>query len=224
MTDSQYQIGFVQIGIGSVLSQHTLHVPPNQREYYEVYDRVQKQARGASLSLKLLTSLETGAADYAALLNPDHEKWNDYPLSTRRAIQTLCLLRLPKPMRPLMLSVVRAMTPQEADRAFRMLVSLSVRYLIVGGMRSGSVEETLAAAAHNTSEGKITTSKELVAFLGKVVPPDARFRKEFEVASVSAAHLVLRFISSATYSVRRRASGSPLATPACASGHGGHLS
>ncbi len=46
----------------------------------EIYERVQKQAKGPSLSLKLLTSLETGAADYVALLNLMHEKWNDYPL------------------------------------------------------------------------------------------------------------------------------------------------
>lgn len=73
---------------------------------YEVYERVQKNARGVILSLQLLTRLETGAADYSSLLNGDHEKWNDYPLSTRRAIQTLLLLKLPGPMRPLMLSIV----------------------------------------------------------------------------------------------------------------------
>ena len=37
----------------------------------EIYERVQKQAKGSSLSLTLLTSLEAGAGDYAALLNSD---------------------------------------------------------------------------------------------------------------------------------------------------------
>lgn len=162
----------------------------------DVYEQVQKHSKGTSLSLQMLTRLETGAADYAALLNADHETWNEYPATTRRAVKTLLVLRSPKPMRPLMLAIVRGLSEKETDKAFRLLVSLSVRYLIVGGMRTGTVEETLAAAAHNLSEGKITTAVELAQFLQKVTPNDSRFVESFKIATVSGPHFARYYLRS----------------------------
>lgn len=72
----------------------------------DVYETVQRNAKGSSSSIQFMTNLETGASDYAAMLNPEHEKWNRYSTSTRRAIRTLILLKM-RPMRPLILSVIR---------------------------------------------------------------------------------------------------------------------
>ena len=83
----------------------------------EVYETVQKWARGRTQALSFLSSLENGASDYAAILNHEHDKWNSYPLSTHRAISALTLVRM-RPMRPLMLSVARGFSEQEADVAF----------------------------------------------------------------------------------------------------------
>src|SRR5579862_8899189 len=79
----------------------------------DVYEVVQRNAKGPTSSLNFLRRIELGASDYAAMLNAEHEKWNSYPTTTRRAIQALILLKV-RPARPLMLSVIREFDPKEA--------------------------------------------------------------------------------------------------------------
>jgi hypothetical protein len=167
----------------------------------QVYEVVQRYAKGTTTSLSLLRSLELGASDYVALSNTEHEKWNAYPTTTRRAIQTIILLRM-TPMRPLMLSIVRHLNPKEADRALRMLVNLSVRFLIVGGARSGAGEEAFAAAAKGITDGAITDSPGLLAALTKVGPADVEFEDAFRVATVSQITLARYYLRSLELTVK----------------------
>ncbi len=159
----------------------------------DIYDRVERNARGIIPAVEMLGRLESAASDFVALQNPDHEKWNAYAASTRRAIQTLVQLR-PKPARPLLLAIARSMEPAEADRSFRLLVSASVRLLIVGGARSGSVEQALASSAKEVSDRKTKTAKDLRSALGKIIPNDAEFEREFSTATVSQAYLARYYL------------------------------
>ncbi len=167
------------------------------------YEIVQRNAKGAASSIQFMTKLEVGAADYAAILNPEHEKWNQYVPSTRRAIQTLIVLRM-RPIRPIMLSISRSFETKEADKAFRLLVNLSVRFLIAGGARTGTVEQTLAATAQGISDGTITTAKQLLEALDKVVPKDPEFEEEFKVATVSQAYLARYYLRSLEMNVKKQ--------------------
>jgi hypothetical protein len=159
----------------------------------EVYSTIQSRAKGPTSSLQFLAMMEAGAADYAALLNSDHERWNRYPTSVRKAIGTMILLPV-KPMRPLVLSIITTLAPKETDRALRLIVSMSVRFLIVGGLRTGTVEETLDEAAQKVSEGKITQAKGLAEFLSEITPKDPQFHDEFKIATVSQSYLARYYL------------------------------
>jgi hypothetical protein len=165
----------------------------------DVYDTVASKARGAAQALGILAILESGAADYAAILNPQHEKWNAYPPAIRRSVEALALLRM-RPLRPLMLSIARKLAPGEADKSFRLLISVSARLMIAGGAksvgRSGAVEEALAAAAHAVTEGTITTTVALLKALDEIVPKDAQFAEAFATATVSKADLARYYLRS----------------------------
>jgi hypothetical protein len=161
----------------------------------DVYEVVQANAKGPTSSLNFLRHLELGASDYAAMLNADHEKWNTYPSTARRAVQALILLKM-RPIRPLVLSVIRQFDATEADRALRMLVNVSVRFLIVGGARSGSTEQTVASAAKDVSEGKIKNMSDLMTNLSKVIPTDIEFKEDFKTATVSQAYLARYYLRS----------------------------
>ena len=154
----------------------------------QVYDGVQKQAKGSQSALAFLTNLEQLATVYAAIANPEHEKWNAYPDAMRRAIQTLNLLNV-KPMRPLLLAVASKFSPGEANEAFRMMIAWSVRLMIASTTRSGSVEVPLADRAHEIFKGEITDAATLKKKLGPIIPADAPFRQAFEIATVSKASL-----------------------------------
>lgn len=167
----------------------------------DVYEKVQGNAKGTTASLQFMTKLENGAGDYIAMLNPEHEKWNRYPTGTRRAIQTLILLRM-KPIRPLVLSIIRCFEPKETDRALKILVNLSARFLIVGGARSGSVEQAVATAAKEISDGKITKASELLSFIDKIVPKDPEFEEGFKNATVSQAYLARYYLRALEMTVK----------------------
>lgn len=165
----------------------------------DVYEIVTGKAKGVAQAIDFLTKVETGAADYAAILNPEHEKWNQYPTSIRRAIETLRLVRM-RAMRPLMLSVARVFSIKEADRAMRLIVRMSVRLMIAGGARSaarsGAVEEALADAAHKVSEGKVATAGQILVALDPILPKDPQFEEAFAVASVSNMKLARYYVRS----------------------------
>ena len=165
----------------------------------DVYEIVTGRARGVTQSLEFLSKLETGAVDYAAILNPEHQKWSSYPASIRRAIETLSLVRM-RAMRPVQLAVARSFSPKEADKAMRFIVRMSVRLIIAGGARSaarsGAVEEALAEAARKISSKEITTSGKLLLELEPEVPKDPQFHEAFAVASVSNAKLARYYVRS----------------------------
>lgn len=112
----------------------------------DVYEAVQKKAKGQQSSIQFLMSLETLASSYMAIFNPENEKWNSCPDSIRRGIQTLNLLNI-RSMRPLMLAVASQFNEKEAAEAFRMFISWGVRLIIASSTSRGSVEEPLAGAA-----------------------------------------------------------------------------
>lgn len=171
----------------------------------DVYETVARRAKGVSQAIAFLAQLETGAVDYAAILNPEHEKWNGYPPSIRRAVATLSLVRM-RAMRPVLLSVAREFTPQEADKALRLVLRLSVRFMIAGGARSaarsGAVEEALAEAAQKISDRKITSAAALLSVLDPVAPKDIQFQEAFASATVSQAKLARYYIRSLEMTVK----------------------
>ena len=158
----------------------------------DVYENVTSKAKGVAQAIEFLSKVESGATDYAAILNPEHEKWNSYQPSIRRAITTLSLVRM-RAMRPAMLAVARMFAHKEADKAMRLIVRLSVRFMIAGGARSaarsGAVEEALAEVARQISDKKISTAKALLTELEGIVPKDTQFQEAFATSSVSNVKL-----------------------------------
>jgi hypothetical protein len=159
----------------------------------DVYETVASQAKGKSASITFLSALESGASDYAAILNPQHEKWNTYPPAIRKSIEVLSLVRV-RTFRPVMLSIARKFSPKEADAAMRLILSASVRLTVAGGARSGAVEEGLADIAHDISLGKIETVVKLLASFTDIIASDTQFEEAFATATVSKAELARYYL------------------------------
>ena len=161
----------------------------------DVYETVQTKARGEQQSIAFLNALETLATLYVAIFNPEHEKWNSYPDSMRRAIQTLNLFNI-RPFRPLMLAVSAKFNGKEAAAAFQALVIWGVRLILASSTRSGSVEQPLAAAAQSVFAGEIATVAKLKARLAGVIPADEPFKRAVEAATVSKISLARYYLRS----------------------------
>ncbi|MDE0626046.1 MAG: DUF262 domain-containing protein [Bryobacterales bacterium] len=161
----------------------------------QVYDAVQEKVRRPQSAIEFLEELEMLAASYVTIFNPDHERWNKYPDSTRRAIQTLNLLNI-RPLRPLMLAVAQQFDTNPTAEAFRTFISWGVRLMIASSTRSGSVERPLANAAHAVLKGEIRDTVALKAKLSRTIPTDEQFKQGFQHARVSKALLARYYLRS----------------------------
>lgn len=150
----------------------------------QVYETVQGIAKGPTTALQFLASLEDLSRIYVSIFNPEHENWNAYPDTIRRAIETLNRLNI-RGLRPLMLAVAARFAPKEASEAFRMFITWGVRFIITSNTSRGSIDELLAEAAHLVFTKKITNATGLFKQVIETIPPDEEFRRAFEIATVS---------------------------------------
>ena len=106
----------------------------------ELFDTMSNKSRGPVNAITLLAGLDQMANDYAALFNPGHPKWNEYPGDVRTALRTIIRMDV-KQMRPLLLAIGLNFSKTNVVAAFTGLISWSVRLAIAGGisMRERSV-------------------------------------------------------------------------------------
>jgi hypothetical protein len=161
----------------------------------QVYETVQRIATAPQPAVTFSHQLELLATSYVAIHNADHEKWNKYSDTTRRAIDALNLFDI-KPMRPLTLAAAQQMAEKEAEKTFQLCVSLAVRLTIASSTRTGSVEEGIAAAAHKIFTGTITTMNDLKTDMRSLILTDSVFSAAFEEATVSNRKLARYYLRS----------------------------
>ena len=159
----------------------------------DIFDLMEDKVKGRGNSLRFLEALANYANDYAAVLTPSHAKWIKYDQRIRTYVKHVSLEIRMSFIRPLMLAIASHFSPAENHRAFRLLVSWVVRFLIAGGSRSGVVEKAFGDAAHAIAEGRITTARDLARAVVNVVPTDTKFHAAFCTKSLSSSRQV-RFI------------------------------
>lgn len=160
----------------------------------DVMDRFTGLAQSKGDALRLLVQLGEMASDYAAILNTDHLKWNNYNYDVRQAIQDIGTLGV-KQIRPLMLSVARHFNESNTEAAFKVMVSWSVRFL-VEGVRGGRLDDLYARLANEIYRGSIKTADELKKAAAKSIPTDSQFKSSFETARVGTARLARYYLRS----------------------------
>ncbi len=153
-----------------------------------LYAEIKSKIRGAERALSFASELESKSLLYAAILNPAHEQWRGLPPKTKTHIKTLVDLKMVQ-IRPLLLSVLDKLPKGETPEALRLMVSWVVRFLISGGLGSGTLETYYSDAACDIYKGKIKTAKALATKMRKVVPSDSEFEAKFRTATVVKASL-----------------------------------
>jgi len=81
----------------------------------------------------------------------------------------------------------------EADKAFSLFVSWSVRFLIFGG-RGGMLDKQYSLRAEEVGTKKITTARQLRDNMDRYVPSDAEFEEAFGTARVSRPNLARYYL------------------------------
>jgi len=162
----------------------------------KLYADINKRIRSKNEALSLVASLKDSSSLYAALLNPEHNFWNQFPESLRHEVSTLHSLRVTQ-VRPLLLAGVQKFNSdhKELEKFFRSLVNWSVRFLISGGLGGGVLESKYGAAARQITAGKIQTVKQLADDFVEVIPPDVVFENDFAAAQVKQVYLAKYYLA-----------------------------
>lgn len=172
---------------------HVLITKHGQTKEREVFERVRQSVNSQGKALTFLEELAESAQDYAALMNPDDKKWNDYGTSTRKHLSTINRELGVEQIRPLMFAVARHFSPKEGAAAFRLFVFWSVRFLIAGG-RGGLLDRNYSARAQDIGGGKIKTAAALATAMTEILPSDALFETSFSEARVSQDRLARYYL------------------------------
>ncbi len=157
----------------------------------DLYANIKKRITSKQSAVNLATELAENSRLYAALLNPEHPFWEEHGSSARRHISTLRLLRVEQ-FRPLMLALLKSFSVEEVRKTLKLLVSWSVRFLITGGVGSGTLETYYASCGKEVREGRIVSAKELTKAMADAVPSDTQFEAAFAIARVSK-HFLARY-------------------------------
>jgi hypothetical protein len=171
---------------------HLLITTYGHTKQRDVLKTVKEEVTKSSEAIKFLDGMDESADDYVAMLNPSHPKWNAYG-STRDHLLVIHEDLEVKQIWPVLFAVARHFSVPEAKKAFRYLVNLSVRFLIVGG-RGGLLDTNYAAAAQNIGTGKTKTAVQLADVLTNIAPKDETFEVEFANARVSEANLARYYL------------------------------
>ncbi len=170
----------------------TSNGPTKERELAK---SIRRDVTGETRTLSFLSSASSAVEAYVALWSSKHAFWADHRSSTKSAVDTIANQLRVEQIRPLMFAVAMRFDPVEAEKAFRLFVSWSVRFLIYGG-RGGMLDEQYSRRAAEVGTGRITKARELRDAMAKYVPTDAEFETAFSTARVSRAHLARYYLRS----------------------------
>jgi hypothetical protein len=168
----------------------TTHGPTKARELAaEIKTEVTSEVK----TMAFVADAAIGVQDYIALWSSRHPKWAAYKPTVRQSVETLAEHLQVEQIRPLLFAVARNFDPDELEKAFRLFVSWSVRFLIYGG-RGGMLDLQYSLRAQEVGTKKITKARELREAMAKYVPTDAAFEEAFATARVSRPHLARYYL------------------------------
>jgi hypothetical protein len=159
----------------------------------ELYEKIKPMVSSDTSAVDVVKELERGARLYQAIVNTDHEMWSKYGTSARLLMKTLNTLGVTR-IRPLVIAVLDEFEACEVPKALRLMVSWAVRFMIVGGLGTGTLEEYYSSRAKEIREEKIKSAPGLRKAMQRLVPSDHVFEESFTHARVSKSVLARYYL------------------------------
>ena len=159
----------------------------------DLYKAIKAGITSKQKAVDFASDLTTNAKRYAAILNTNHDLWNTYGTTARGHMATITLLGMVQ-IRPLLLAVFTRFVTADVAQALAHMVSWGVRFLISGGVGSGTLEKYYSEQAKKVNDGGLTTAAGLAASMRSIIPTDTQFEQAFRDATVSKAALARYYL------------------------------
>jgi hypothetical protein len=163
----------------------------------ELGSAIETKIKSERQAIDLVAALDSFSSDYIALYTPreqEHKKWTEFNYDTRNCIYTMTRELRVAQILPLLLSIFRYFRIPEAQKAFTLCLSWSVRFLVSGVAGGGVIERNYGTRAKEISDGEIKTVKELSLKMAPIVPNDETFKSAFAFASVRRTNVARYYL------------------------------
>lgn len=151
--------------------------------------RFKEVIKGQAQVATLVDNLDRHAQDYEALFHAplEHKRLAEFGQTGRCVVAATTKILGIQQIRPLMLAVLKNFSVEEALKAFRLMLSWSVRFLVVGGSGGGTIERNYGLLSQQVSSGKIKMARDLREALD--APGDPQFQTAFRAYSISNSQI-----------------------------------
>ncbi len=154
----------------------------------DLYDNIKQEVSTRRAAITFSGDLVQNANIYAAIINAQHELWNDYGPTSKEHMTTINTLRMIQ-IRPLILAMLDNFNITQVKKALPLMVAWGVRLRISGSLGGGVLERHYSDRAKEVRSGKIKTAVNLRDAMKEVVPGDKQFETDFGNATVSFNYL-----------------------------------
>ena len=144
----------------------------------KLFREIKKKYGGRGDALELSRELARVAELYANLETWDSDVWSGHSTTCRRFVEDLSILGSLQ-THSVLLSSLERFTATQMEKLLRRLVTLIVRYQVVGRGRTGRLEIKAADVAEGIYSGRLSTPAKVWKELKYIVPPDDEFKDDF---------------------------------------------
>src|SRR5262245_21565987 len=137
-------------------------------------------------AIALASELSKQAEVYANLEIADTDPWKQHSEATQDAIKALALLGGTQ-THAIILAALQKFSPHFVERLLKHLVTLIIRYQLIGRGRTGRLEITASKVAEEIFNEKLKTPKSVWDELKSIIPPDDEFIQDFSKYSETKA-------------------------------------
>jgi uncharacterized protein with ParB-like and HNH nuclease domain len=166
----------------------------------DLYKKIKEKITSKQRAIDFSKNLEEAARIYVSMIDTTSGFWNDYSFSSKSHMETLNLFGMTQ-VRPLLLAIMKQFDKKEVEKSLKFLVSVSVRFLIYGGLGGGALEVQFSERAKEVTDGLVKNTKELALKLSTVIPSDTQFKEAFKIAAVSKQYLARYYLMTLENSV-----------------------
>ena len=144
----------------------------------DLYRELRRSIKNTTRARQLLEELRKAAEIYAALSNPEHDYWADFPAEYESYLEALLKFKVTQ-YRPVALAAMQTLSPAEATKILRLLMIISFRYTVVSALGTGNLEKIYTECALAIREGKAKSAKAVFGLLKIAYVDDTRMQKDF---------------------------------------------
>ncbi|MBL7645271.1 MAG: DUF262 domain-containing protein [Candidatus Hydrogenedentes bacterium] len=174
-----------------------------QRLFKIVRDRVTRPEE----VFALMDGLEQRAELFAALSDPGHEYWIDFP-NCRPHIQEMQLFRV-RQLTPVLFAAWETLSRDDFARVLKMLARLTFRHTVVTGLNTNELEPVSHAGAKALLNGEVKSPAQLFDRLRPIYVEKDRFVQAFAELEVSTRGQKKKLAKYILCALERDASGRP---------------